>query len=332
MVSGRRLLECYYFLVGIDLSLLPREFTEKLRKIVPPEKQAKVFSSFFHAKPTTLRANTLKISADRLSILLSEKGFKLQLFRSLPDSFILIGNKSLKELTATDLYKNGYFYVQSLSSMLPPLILDPKPGDTVLDLAAAPGSKTTQMAALTKNTGEITALDSNQVRIYKLLASLEGQGVKNTKVIRTDGRFYWRDHREAFNKVLLDAPCSGEGRINVEDKDSFSNWSVKNVERMHFLQRSLIFSAVNCLRIGGTLVYSTCTLSPEENEAVVDFALTKFKSHLAVDDIDFRLPNFSPPIVSYKGTKFNSQIKKAVRIFPDDKFEGFFICKLRKIN
>lgn len=316
----------------MDLSLLPVDFLAHLRAITPKLYQEKVFSSFFRKRLTTLRVNSLKIDEERLERIFKEEGFSVQKYRSIPGAFILIGNSQLKHLTDLQSYRDGYFYVQSLSSMLPPLILDPKPGEFILDMTAAPGSKTTQMAALMKNSGEIIALDSNQVRIYKLLASLEGQGVKNTKVIRTDGRFYWRDHREAFDRVLLDVPCSGEGRINVEDKASFSNWSVKNVEKMHFLQKSLIFSAVNCLRIGGALVYSTCTLSLEENEMVVDFALTKFKSHLVVEDIEFHLPNFSPGIVNYKDKKFDSQIKKAVRVFPDDKFEGFFICKLRKIN
>jgi len=315
-----------------DLSLLPVDFLAHLRTIIPKVYQENVFFSFFRKRPTTLRVNTLKTDEERLESIFKEEGLSVQKYRSIPGAFILIGNSQLKHLIALQSYRDGYFYVQSLSSMLPPLILDPKPGESILDMTAAPGSKTTQMAALMKNTGEITALDSNQVRIYKLRASLEGQGVKNTKVIRTDGRFYWRDHREMFDKVLLDAPCSGEGRINVEDKESFSNWSVKNVERMHFLQRSLIFSAVNCLRVGGTLVYSTCTLSPEENEMVIDFALTKFKGRLALDEIGFRLPNFSPATTNYKGIKLDSQIKKAVRVFPDDKFEGFFICKLRKTN
>ena len=316
----------------MDLSLLPVDFLNRLRTIIPKVYQEKVFFSFFRKRPTTLRVNSLKIDEERLEHIFKEEGLSVQKYRSIPGAFILIGNSQLKHLTALQSYRDGYFYVQSLSSMLPPLILDPNLGESILDMTAAPGSKTTQMAALMKNSGEITALDNNQVRIYKLLAILEGQGAKNTKVIRTDGRFYWRDHREAFDKVLLDAPCSGEGRINVEDKESFSNWSVKNVERMHFLQKSLIFSAVNCLRIGGALVYSTCTLSPEENEMVIEFALTKFKSHLVVEGIDFHLTNFSPAISSYKGIKFDPQIKKAVRIFPDDKFEGFFICKLRKIS
>ncbi len=323
-----------FFLVfmKIDLSFLPKEFKERVRKIVPPEKQERVFSSFFKERPTTLRVNSLKIDEDRLALVFKEEGLSVQKYRSIPGAFILIGNSQLKHLTSLQSYREGYFYVQSLSSMLPPLALDPRPKESILDMAAAPGSKTTQMAAVMENAGSITALDSNQARIYKLLANLKTQGIENTTVTRTDARFFWRKHSEEFDRVLLDAPCTGDGRFSSKDKDSFADWSLEEIERKRFLQRSLIFSAVNCLRPGGVLVYSTCTLSPEENEGIIDFALEKFKDRLRVEELPLHLPNFCPPVVRFGDRSFHPMIKRAVRIYPDERFEGFFICRLRKVG
>lgn len=215
--------------------------------------------------------------------------------------------------------------------MLPPLILDPRRGENVLDLTAAPGSKTTQMAALMNNSGRLVAGDSDQRRIYKLLANLKVQGVTNVEVKRSDSRFFWREHFEEFDRVLLDAPCTTEGSFLSAEPETFAHWSLKEVRKKSFLQRSLIFSAVNCLRPGGVLVYSTCTLAPEENEAVVDFALRKFKGRLAVETPALRLPNFSSALTRFGLETFNGGVGRAIRVFPDDKFEGFFICRLKKI-
>lgn len=318
--------------MGIDLSLLPKEFTERLRKIVPVEKQEQVFSSIFKKRPTTLRVNSLKIDEGRLERILKEEGLSFQKYRSIEGAFIVIGRTTDKELTALPAYKGGLFYVQSLSSMIPPLALDPQMDESILDLTAAPGSKTTQAAALMDNHGSITAVDSSQTRIYRLLANLKTQGVHNTTVIRADARFFWRKHTEEFDRVLLDAPCTSEGRFSSEDTNSFANWSLKEIERKRFLQRSLIFSAVNCLRPGGILVYSTCTLSPEENEGVIDFVLDKFKDRLQMEELPLHLPNFCPPVLRFGGRSFHPMIKRAVRIYPDARFEGFFICRLRKVR
>ena len=314
-----------------DLCLLPDDLLKRLKLIVPKVYQEVVFCSFFAQRPTTFRVNYLKTTTDDLEKTLKESGFNSQRSRSIPGAFLLVGQSNLRQLMELPAYKGGYFYLQSFSSMLPVFFLGPRPGEDVLDLTAAPGSKTTQMAALMGNQGAITALESNQVRFYKLLANLKTQGVQNTKAFRGDARFFWRDHREQFDKVLLDAPCSGEGRLHVQEPETFSHWSLKEVKRNHFLQKSLIFSAVNCLRSGGILVYSTCTLSPEENEVIIDFALEKFKGQLVVEEPPIHLPNFSPPLKSFAGVEFSEQISRSVRIFPDEKFEGFFICRLRKI-
>ena len=315
-----------------NLSWLPPDLRQRLKTIVPKVYQESVFSSFSLERPTTLRTNTLKTTTEDLQKTFKMGGINVQRYRPLPDAYTLIGKTTIRQLTSLDIYQKGYFYVQSLSSMLPPLFLEPQPGQEILDMTASPGSKTTQMAAIMKDTGSITALESNQVRVYKLLANLKIQGVENTKVVRTDARFFWRDHREKYDKVLLDAPCSGEGRIRFSDPSTYTHWSVKEVKRMHFLQRSLIFSALNCLRPGGLLVYSTCTLAPEENEAVIDFALTKFAGRLEIEDPPLTLPNFCPALRSFAGVEFNRSVQKAVRIYSDEKFEGFFICRIRKLG
>jgi len=222
----------------------------------------------------------------------------------------------------------GYIYVQDAASMIPPLVLDPKSDDTVLDMCSAPGSKTTQIAQYMKNGGLLIANDSDGVRLKALGINLQRSGVTNTIITQMQGRYFAKKDLE-FDRILLDAPCSGTGTIRKSLK-TIDMWNPNMVRRLAGTQRQLLDSAWRVLRPGGTLVYSTCTLEPEEDEEVIDFALNRFED-AKVEKIKLKI-NRSPSVLSFEGKEYDGRIKDALRIWPQDNdTEGFFICKLKKI-
>jgi len=310
---------------------LPEEFTTRLTHLAPSDIVTRIMQGFSSKRPTTFRVNTLKTDASSLLKRLTAEQFVLEVNPWYPNSFIL-KNSSQKALTETPEYKEGLLYVQSLSSMLPPLILDPKPGERVLDIAAAPGSKTTQMATMMQNKGEIVANDTSHVRMYRLRANLNMQGVAIARTTQTDGRGFWQKYPEYFDKVLVDVPCSMEGRFNVSDPKTYEDWSLKKVRELSRLQRWLLRSAISATKPGGTIVYSTCTISPEENEEVIDWILTKEKGNVTLETIHIDKLYADPPIVAWQGKTYDAAIEKTVRIYPTERMEGFYIAKLKKIR
>jgi len=216
--------------------------------------------------------------------------------------------------------------------MLPPLALKPKPGEFVLDLCSSPGSKTTQMAAMMKNEGTIIANDVKLDRIKILAANLERCGVMNVVATRNDGvglcnRLAKKGFK--FDKILLDVPCSGEGTLRSSPK-TFKMWNFKVVQKLSREQKKLFASAVKCLKVGGEIVYSTCTHSPEENELVVSFALKNFP--LEIEKVELPL-KCRPGVKEWKDEKFEEGVEKCCRIYPQDNdSEGFFVSKFKLVK
>lgn len=313
------------------LNGLPKDFLDRLHKIVAPDNYGDIITSFSVNRPTTFRVNSLKSDSTTLRTLLEAQGFVLAAVPWYSDAFIL-QNKSLRELTETKEYTDGLLYVQSLSSMLPPLILDPKPGDRVLDIAAAPGSKTTQIAAMMENRGEITANDASRVRIYRLEANLKTQGVTIARITHDDARGLWQKSPEYFDKTLVDVPCSMEGRFCTTDPKTHKDWTVKKVHELSRLQRWILRSAVSATKPGGTIVYSTCTLSPEENEEVLHWLLSKEKGNIQLESIQINQLPLDPAVQSWEGKSYDSQVSLTARIYPSTLMEGFFIAKLKKLG
>lgn len=310
---------------------LPRNLLERLQLLFPGNKFDSVIHTFSVRRQTTIRVNTLKISEHDLRRQLLELGVKADTVFWNKEAFI-IKNKSLRELRSLKYYEDGYFYVQSLSSMIPPLILNPKKGEKILDMAAAPGSKTTQMAAIMGNSGEIIANEPNSIRYQKLEANLRIQGITNTKLIRMNGEAIQSLYSDYFDRVLLDAPCSGEGRISIFYKDSYQYWSMRNVTNFSALQKRLLISALLSVKPGGVVIYSTCALSPEENEDVVSSVLEKSQDLVKTVPISVNTFQFSAPVMSWGGKVYHKGIANTVRIYPTNKMEGFFVAKLRKIK
>lgn len=310
---------------------LPEEFLSRLARLLPEEACSLVLNAFDHARPTTFRVNTLKKNPQDLITALEAQGFISSPVPWFTNAFILVQGTQ-RALSETPEYKNGEMYVQSLSSMLPPRILDPKPGERVLDIAAAPGSKTTQMGTMMQNRGEIVANDTSQARIYRLKANMALQGASIAHVSRDDGRAIWKRYPEYFDKTLVDVPCSMEGRFNSQDPKSYQDWSVKKVKDLSHLQQWLLRSAISATKVGGTIVYSTCTLSPEENEGVIDWILEKEARNIEILPITVPELQLAPGIRHWGGKPYDPEVTKCVRIYPSDRMEGFFVAKLKKIR
>ena len=309
---------------------LPEPFLEKLRRLVPANQWDKVLRTFSTQRPPTFRINTLKTSSGSLKERLEPLGFKVENVVWNKDAFLL--RKGLqKDLEKTSLYAQGEIYVQGLSSMIPPLVLSPQPGETVLDLTAAPGSKTTQLAALMKNQGQVLANDNNPVRVEKLKANAALQGASCVQVLAPgDGGLVWKENFEKMDRVLLDAPCSSEGRFQLEEPSSYGYWREDTNRRMAKDQRRLFKSAFLSLKPGGCMVYSTCTFAPEENEMVLNWAAETYREAFETEDISISLPAHTRGLAAWGDLKFHLSAVKSIRVLPTPDVEGFFVVKIRK--
>lgn len=267
--------------------------------------------------PHTIRANPHKIAQAELCDRLAEKGFSVRQNEYNQDIFTLDTNPS-KTLD----HWIGHFYMQELSASFAPRTLAPEEGERVLDLAAAPGGKTTYLSQLMRNTGTIMANDVNANRIRALQANVYRLGCVNVAVTQHDGR-----HLPSldFDRVLLDAPCSGEGTLREKEGTPERD---EEIESLAELQKQLIDRAIQLTRKGGTIVYSTCTFAPEENEAVIDHALNEHDVTIASIDLD--IPH-EGGVTQWRDETYDKRIKQCVRIYPHHiNSGGSFIAKLCK--
>jgi tRNA (cytosine49-C5)-methyltransferase len=308
---------------------LPPAFLARLARLVPSERLAGVLASFACERWTGLRMNSLV--ADPVATLetLGRLGFTPTPVAGIAGAQV-VPPEQRRALTETELWRSGAVYIQNPASQLPPLLLDPGPADRVLDLAAAPGSKTLQLAALMANQGWISAVEAVRERFFRLRANLERHGARNVHTYHKDGARVWHWVGETFDTVLLDAPCSSEGQFSRLEPRSFSYWSEHKIRELARKQQRLLFSAVQCLKPGGTLVYATCTLAPEENEAVVDAMLRTFAGRLRVEEISLPGLDALPGLTAWGERRFASALRGAARILPSTTLEGFFLCRLRK--
>ena len=311
------------------ISLLPQQFLNKLREIMPSH-YSQVVNSFLSKKTQTFRINHLKTDLRNLRNFLKQEKIK---YKELPwpkGSFIL--KSDLRKLQNSFIYKEGLIYVQNVSSMIPVICLSPHKEEKVLDLCAAPGAKTTQIASLMGKGVQIVAVEKIRVRYYKLLANLKIQGADFVETYLYDGVRIRKKFPESFDKVLLDTPCSCEALFYINNPRSFKYWKEQKVKEMSQKQKRLIQSALYSLKKEGILVYSTCTFSPEENEAVIDWVLNKFKDKIELLPINLPLKNIIPGLLKWRGKKFSSSLTLTQRIIPNEFMEGFFIAKLKKIS
>lgn len=239
----------------------------------------------------------------------------------------------LPALRDSSLAADGSIYIQNAASWLPVLALSPMPGDIVLDMCAAPGGKTSHIAQRANNKAIITANDNSRPRLHKLQQNLERLGAANVSYTLHDAtRLSSHLAGQQFDKILLDAPCSGEGMMTLDDKKGFESWSVAHIKRLQQLQKKLIVQAWHLLKPGGTLIYSTCTIAPEENEAIIDYLL-RHNDNVTVEALDefaLQLENRTEPVLSWNGKQFDERISSSLRLIPSEHIEAFFVVKLTK--
>jgi 16S rRNA (cytosine1407-C5)-methyltransferase len=307
----------------------PHAFLERLEAIVPEERLADVNAALRREHHTAFRINTLLAEPAPVLAQLERDGFELTALEWLPGAYAVVPEQR-RALTESAAFQAGHLYIQNPASMLPPLLLMPSVEERVLDLAAAPGSKTLQLAAMMGNEGWISAVEVVRQRFFRLRANLERHGAKNVHTYNKDGSGVWRLVPEQFDKVLLDAPCSSEGQFNLQQPESYRYWSEKKIKEMVRKQKRLLYSAIQCLKPGGEMIYSTCTFAPEENEGVVNAMLRKFKDTVSVAPIMMAIPGAMNGLTQWRGKAFHSELAKAVRVLPDRYNEGFFVCRLRK--
>jgi len=263
----------------------------------------------------SIRVNTLKTSIKEI-----KERFSLQPVSWCKEGFFI----KKKAVGNTPEHFLGYIYLQGAASMIPPVVLQPKPGDIILDMCASPGSKTSQMAAMMNNQGIIVANDNKIPRLKPLTINLQRCGVTNTILTRMEGRWF----RNKYDKILVDAPCSGIGTIRKSPK-TIEMWNPNTVKKMAGVQRQLIDTAFNALEEDGTMVYSTCTLEPHENEAVVNYLITKYdNAKVQKFPLDIKRGNI---VDEFENEQYDSDVKKCLRVWPQDNdTEGFFVAKIKK--
>ncbi|RMF83828.1 MAG: RsmB/NOP family class I SAM-dependent RNA methyltransferase [Nitrospinota bacterium] len=274
--------------------------------------------------PVHLRVNTLKVARERFLELAQKKGYELKPIPWYPDAFLAL---NLESPGTTLEYFLGYYYPQGLSSMIPPLLLDPQPEETVLDLCAAPGGKTSQLAQLMQNRGLIVANDITMHRLRSLKANLERLGILNTLTTQYHGQNF--PTRFRFDRVLVDAPCSGSGTYRGKQGEQGIERPAWLIRRLSKLQKQLIVRAFDLLKPGGCLVYSTCTYAPEENEEVIAHLL-QTREDAVLEEIQLPFPH-ATGLTDWQGKAYPEALKRCVRVYPHQLDSwGFFYAKITR--
>ncbi|MDD3793979.1 MAG: RsmB/NOP family class I SAM-dependent RNA methyltransferase [Candidatus Gracilibacteria bacterium] len=316
------------------LNKLNKEFLDKLNQIYTKDDIEIIEVGFKTLKrKTVFRVNTLKTNNEEIEKVLNEKNIVFKKVGFLKNAYILDEAKE-NDLWDLDIFKNGLIYLQSLSSQIPVELLDINENHAILDITAAPGGKTSQAAAKMKNNGKIVANDNNAIRIDKLKFTIERQGAKNVTIIKEDARNIGKNHPEYidyFDKIIADLPCSAEGKFNLNNEKSYAYWKQEVVNKNYKLQKEIIKNTIPLLKEDGELVYSTCTISPEENEAIVHMILCNFPE-MKIQDINLDYNYARKGIKKLNNTAFKNEVEKSVRILPSFESEGFFIAKFKKIK
>lgn len=300
-------------------SKIPAFLVEMLENQYGKEIMNRILDGYRRKRAVTLRVNTLKTTVNKVKNKLSEENICYEEV-AWNDTALIIRNANENDLRKLNIYQEGEIYLQSLSSMLPPIILNPQKGENILDMAAAPGSKTTQMAALSNNKSMITACEINKIRAEKLKYNIEKQGVTCSFVMVTDARNL--DDFFSFDKILLDAPCSGSGTIYQEDSNLEKIFTIQLINKSSKTQIALLKKAIKLLKRGNEMVYSTCSILDRENEEVLEKALKGTSTEIVPINLEHtkEIP-FLP--VKIPGT---------IAICPNELYEGFFVAKIRKIK
>lgn len=277
----------------------------------------KIIKGYLAKRKTTLRINTIKSNIEEIKQKLDAKKIEYEEVKWSKEA-IIIKNEDEKAIQKMDIYTNGEIYMQSLSSMLPPIILEPKEGTDILDMAAAPGGKTTQIAALTNNKAHITACEKNKIREERLKYNIDKQGASCVFIMQKDARFI--DDFFSFDQILLDAPCSGSGTLDFNDNNIEKYFSKQLIDRSSSVQKTLLSKDIKLLKPGHEMVYSTCSILSCENEDIVAHSIKN--ENVEIVPIHFEGMEELPLLPT--------KIHGTLCVCPTDLYEGFFVAKIRK--
>lgn len=291
--------------------IIPQFLKEMLVNQYGQETTEKIIKGYVK-KVVTIRINTIKTSKQEIIDKLKNAQIEFDEIEY-NNNALIIRNKNEEDLRKLDVYENGEIYMQSLSSMLPPIVLEPKEKENILDMTAAPGGKTTQMSAMTDNKAYITACEKNKIRAERLKYNLQKQGAKMVNVMQEDARKL--SDYFSFDKILLDAPCSGSGTENVLN----AKFTEELIERSVKTQEELLKKALKILKPGGEMVYSTCSILKQENEDLLKKFLKKSKIEIMPINLTDEIPMLPTTL---KGT---------VCVCPTEIYEGFFVAKIKKL-
>merc|ERR1719447_1084786 len=303
---------------------------DKFLQIFPVSEIMDVLEANEVQRPVTIRTNSLKTRRRDLAQALINRGVNLDPVGKWSKVGLVVYSATVP-LGATPEYLAGHYILQGASSLLPVMALAPQEGERILDMAAAPGGKTTHIAALLKNSGLLLANDANQARCKAVVGNLHRLGVTNTVVCSHDGRKLPKV-MTGFDRVLLDAPCSGTGVIS-KDPSAKTSKDHSDIHLCSHLQKELVLAAIDCLdhksATGGYLVYSTCSILPEENEAVVDYVLRKRHCKLVPTGLDFGVEGYT----RYREQRYHPTLNLCKRYYPHThNMDGFFVAKIKKLS
>jgi 16S rRNA (cytosine1407-C5)-methyltransferase len=291
------------------------------------ENAANLYTEYIRLDPAQyIRVNSIKTNTDNLILKLkNDYSIEAEQIDYMPNALKIVQATNILGKTIEHII--GEYYIQGLSSMIPPMVLLPSEDEVVLDLCAAPGSKTTELAEMMLNKGTLIANEVSLNRVKMLVYNTDRLNIMNTAVISTKGEWLSKIYDSHFDKVLVDAPCSGLGII--QKKEEISNWwSQETAERLGDLQLRLLIAAIKMVKTGGVVVYSTCTLTPEENEFIIDKVLKKYPVEL--EEIELPIKSHEG-FTSYNGNILDPTLSRTRRIIPwEVNSDGFFIAKLRK--
>lgn len=273
----------------------------------------------------TIRVNTLKITESNLKARLEKKGFILEPIKWVSYAFRVI--KETYNLGSSHEFLQGYYYLQNVASMLPAIILNPSQSDIVIDMCAAPGSKATHLAQIMNNEGNLILIDRNRKRIPALEMNIRRMGIVNSIVINMDSINLSKLKIKA-NKILLDAPCTGEGLIR-QDPNRKKSRKLRDIEKMATIQKKLLTTGLKTLDLNGELLYSTCSIAPEENELVVHEVLEE-EEHFGISEFS---PSFGVNgLTNVYGKSLQADLKYSKRLYPHiHNTIGFYLCLIKRL-
>lgn len=313
-------------------NIISKEFTNRLNQIYNTEELEIIYEWFNILKrKVSFRINILKATEYKIVKYLKNRGLEVKKVDYLNNWYILL-NWNEKSLWDLDIFKEWQIYLQSLSSQLPIDLLKETIWKTILDITAAPWWKTSQICSMMKNTWEIIALDNNQIRIDKLNFTLNRQWCKNVKVIKANSIDFFKNNEKYnnyFDIIIADLPCSAEWKINFNKEKTYWFWDESIINKNYKLQKKIIQTIIPLLKNWWQLIYSTCTLAPEENEAVVHMILSNYKE-MIIENIDLKWKYFKKWIKRFWKQIYRNDVEKSIRVLPSIETEWFFIVKFIK--